>query len=114
MLLAEIGQRNNVVIDQDELNRAVIERARSFPGQEDKVRAHYRDNPEALTELRAPLLEEKVVDLIVSKANVTEKKVSAEKLMSDTDADAPVAKPKAPTRKKAAPKKKAAAKPDPK
>ena len=114
LLLAEIGQRNNVVIDQDELNRAVIERARSFPGQEDKVRAHYRDNPEALTELRAPLLEEKVVDLIVSKANVTEKKVSAEKLMSDTDADAPVAKPKAPTRKKAAPKKKAAAKPDPK
>ena len=92
----------------------MIERARSLPGQEDRVVAYYRDHPEALTELRAPLLEEKVVDLIFSKADITEEKVSAEKLMIDTDAEAPVAKRKAPARKKAAPKKKAAGKAKPK
>ena len=117
LLLSEVGRVNNVTVENDELNRAVMERARAFPGQENLVVSHYRESPEALGELRAPLFEEKVVDLILSQAAVTDKVVSVEELMRDPDIEqssgAAPAKAKKP-RKKAAAKgaaKKAAAKP---
>jgi trigger factor len=118
LLLSEVGRINDVNIESDEVNRAVMERARVFPGQENLVVSFYRENPQALAELRAPLFEEKVVDLIISQATVTDKAVSVEELVRDPDAgasDAAPAKAKKP-RKKAAAKgaaKKAAAKKTP-
>ena len=47
---------------------------------------HYQRNPQALESLRAPLFEEKVVDFILGKAQVTDKAVSAEELQKDVDA----------------------------
>src|SRR5206468_12487299 len=62
----------------DEVNRAVIERARSMPGREKEVWDYYRNNANALAQLRAPIYEDKVVDFILELATVTEKKVSRE------------------------------------
>lgn len=87
LLLAEIGEKNDIQVTNDEVTKAVVDRARQFPGQEQMVWEFYQKNPEALAELRAPIFEEKVVDYIVELAKVTEKKVSKEELFADPDDD---------------------------
>ncbi|MGH6854498.1 MAG: hypothetical protein ACREDN_03665 [Aestuariivirga sp.] len=64
------------------MQQALLARARQFPGQEKHVYEHYRKNPGALIELRGPIFEQKVVDLIVAKAKVSEKAVSREELQA--------------------------------
>jgi trigger factor len=86
LVLAEVGQSANVQVTDDEVTQALLERARQFPGQEKMVWDYYRNNPEALAQLRAPVFEEKVVDHIVGMAKVTEQTVSKDELFK-IDAD---------------------------
>lgn len=88
LVLAEIGDKNKIEVGEEELNRALVEQARRFPGQEKQVWDYYRNNPGAIAGLRAPLYEEKVVDFLMELADVSEKKVSREELYKD---DAPAA-----------------------
>ncbi|HYP58411.1 MAG TPA: trigger factor [Beijerinckia sp.] len=81
LLLAEIGEKAGVKVTDEEVSKAVVERARSFPGQEKIVWDYYRKNPQALNEIRAPLFEEKTVDHVMAQVKVTDKKVTKEELM---------------------------------
>lgn len=95
LLLAEVGEKAQVQITDEEVNRALIERVRQFPGQERQVYDFYRNNPNMLAELRAPLFEEKVVDYILELANVTEKTVDKATLTASEEAEeAPAPKTK--------------------
>ncbi len=85
LVLSEIGEKNKITVTDDEVGRAVIERARSMPGREKEVWDYYRNNANALAQLRAPIYEDKVVDFILELATVTEKKVSREDLFKDED-----------------------------
>ncbi len=85
LVLSEIGEKNKISVTDDEVGRAVIERARSMPGREKEVWDYYRSNANALAQLRAPIYEDKVVDFILELANVTEKKVSREELFKDDE-----------------------------
>jgi len=85
LLLSEVGSRNEITVSDDEVNKALIERIRQFPGQERQVYDFYRNNPQMLAELRAPLYEDKVVDYILELAKVTDKPVSVEELYTDPD-----------------------------
>jgi trigger factor len=85
LVLSEIGEKNKISVTEDEVSRAVIERARSMPGREKEVWDYYRNNANALAQLRAPIYEDKVVDFILELANVTEKKVTREDLFKDED-----------------------------
>jgi len=87
LVLSEIGEKNKITVTDDEVSRAVIERARQMPGREKEVWDYYRNNAQALAQLRAPIFEDKVVDFILELANVTEKKVSREELFKDDDAE---------------------------
>jgi trigger factor len=87
LVLSEIGEKNKITVTDDEVGRAVIERARQMPGREKEVWDFYRNNAQALAQLRAPIFEDKVVDFILELANVTEKKVSREELFKDEDAE---------------------------
>jgi trigger factor len=87
LVLSEIGEKNKITVTEDEVSRAVIERARSMPGREKEVWDYYRNNANALAQLRAPIYEDKVVDFILELANVTEKKVTREELYKDEDAE---------------------------
>lgn len=87
LVLSEIGEKNKITVTDDEVGRAVIERARSMPGREKEVWDYYRSNAKALAQLRAPIYEDKVVDFILELANVTEKKVSREDLYKDDEAE---------------------------
>jgi trigger factor len=80
LVLGTIGEKEGVQIGDQELQQALIGRARQFPGQEKQVFDYYRKNTNALMELRGPLFEQKVVDVIVGKAKVTDKPVTREEL----------------------------------
>ena len=99
LLLAEIGQRNNIQVDQDEINTAITKEARHHPGQEQAVVDHFKDNPQALDQITAPLYEEKVVDFIIELASVKDKKSTLAKLMKALEEDAAADKKKIPKKK---------------
>lgn len=87
LVLSEIGEKNKITVTDDEVGRAVIERARQMPGREKEVWDYYRNNSNALAQLRAPIYEDKVVDFILELATVTEKKVSREELYKEDELD---------------------------
>ena len=86
LVIAEIGEKNAIKVTDEELSRAVMERARQFPGKEKEVWDHFRNNPSAVASLRAPIYEDKVIDYIVELAKVTERKVAREELYKDDEA----------------------------
>jgi len=88
LLLAEVGRSNNITVTQDELNQAITREARRHPGYERQVLDFYRQNPEAVGNLRAPIFEDKVVDFIVELAKVEERKISPQDLLTLPDPDA--------------------------
>ena len=94
LLLAEVGRRANIQVSQEELQRAMMEQARQFPGSERKVFDFFQKNPNMAAQLRAPILEDKVVDHILERATVSERKVSVEELVKMPEDDEP-AKPAA-------------------
>jgi trigger factor len=87
LVLSEIGTKNKIQVNQQDLQQAVMAEARKYPGQEAQVFEFYQKNQQALESLRAPMFEEKVVDYIVELADVTEKKVSIEELTKDDDGE---------------------------
>ncbi|PZO85745.1 MAG: trigger factor, partial [Micavibrio aeruginosavorus] len=102
LVLSEIGNANKVTVNDKELQRAVIAEAQKFPGQEKMVFEYYQKNRSALEMLRAPIFEEKVVDLIFKDASITDKEVSIEELVKEEDdIELKGAKKKAPAKKKA-------------
>lgn len=82
LVLGTLGEKEGIQVNEQELQQALMARARQFPGQEKQVFDHYRKNPSALIDLRGPVFEQKVVDFLVSKAKVSEKSVSREELQA--------------------------------
>ncbi len=85
LVLAEIGRANNVQVTDQELAEAMRREAMRYGPQAQQVFDLFRQNPNAQAQLRAPIFEDKVVDLIVEKATVADKKVSKDDLMKDDD-----------------------------
>ena len=84
-MLAEIGEKNNISVTEDESSRAVMERARQFAGQEQRVGLLSPKSAGGALLLRAPIFEEKVVDFLVELAGVTDSKVSRDELYKEDD-----------------------------
>lgn len=87
LVISEIGNGTEIEITEEEVNNALMERLRQFPGQEKEVYEFYQKNPNALADLRAPIYEEKVVDYIMELAQVTEKNISREDLLAMPEDD---------------------------
>lgn len=85
LVLAEIGRENQVGVTDQELSNAIMGEARNYPGQERQVLDFYRQNPNAAAQLRAPIYEEKVCDLIFQQAKVTDAEVSKDELFKDDE-----------------------------
>jgi trigger factor len=85
LVLAQIGEKADIKVADDEVTQALVERVRQYPGQERQVWEFFQKNPQALAEIRAPLFEEKVVDHILSQVKVSDEPVSKEELFSDDD-----------------------------
>ena len=90
LVLAEVGEKADIKVSDDEVTQALAARVRQYPGQEREVWEYYtKKNPQALAEIRAPLFEEKVVDHVLAQVRVSEEPVSKEALLADEDDDAP-------------------------
>ena len=87
IVLSHIGEDAKIVVSEDELKQGLMAQARQFPGQEKMLYEFYQKNPAALTELRAPIFEDKVVAYILELADVSEVEMSPEELMKPDDED---------------------------
>ncbi|MGI9509607.1 MAG: trigger factor [Geminicoccaceae bacterium] len=94
LILSDIGQANELEVESAELNQAMMEQVRRFPGQEKEVFEYFQKNPQAIEQLKAPIYEDKVVDFVLEMAKVEDKEVSVEELMKDPDEDETEAKDK--------------------
>lgn len=81
LVLADVGKRHNIQVEQKELTNLVLAEAQRYPGQETQVIDYYRQNPGAVNHLRAQILEEKTVDFILKTAKIKEKEVSEEEFL---------------------------------
>ena len=86
LLLAELGQRAEVEVTDSEMTQAVMQQARQYPGQERQFFEFVQQNPQMQQQLRAPIFEDKVVDYILERAEVTEKEVSKDELQEAVEA----------------------------
>ncbi|PZX46076.1 trigger factor [Roseinatronobacter thiooxidans] len=80
LLLAEIGQKAEVEVTDQEMTQAVIAQARQYPGQERAFFEFIQKNPQMQQQLRAPIFEDKVVDHIIAQVAVTEKEIGKDDL----------------------------------
>lgn len=80
LLLSEVGQDAKVSIKPEDINAAIMNEAKKYPGQEQMVLDYYLKNKQAVEALKAPIFEEKIIDYIVSKVKLSEKTVSVEEL----------------------------------
>ncbi|MCS6762032.1 MAG: trigger factor [Candidatus Devosia symbiotica] len=87
LVVAEIGNKNDVNVTEEEHQQALIAEVRRFQGQEQQVYDYYRQNPQALAGLRAPVFENKVVDFVIEQGKITEKKMTREALAKLIQAD---------------------------
>ena len=88
LLLSEIGQANGVEVTQQEMNRLIAQAAQQY-GPEDRQRfiQYIQQEPMAAAQLRAPLYEDKVVDWLFDKAEITEREVTREELEAAIESD---------------------------
>ncbi|MDO9430658.1 MAG: trigger factor [Pseudomonadota bacterium] len=85
LVLAEIGRANEVQVTEQELLEAMRAEAMRYGQQAQQIFDMFRQNPNMQAQLRAPIFEDKVVDLIVAKATVADEKVSKEELLKEDD-----------------------------
>ena len=85
LLLAEIGQKKEVEITEQEIGQAIMAQARQYPGQERQFFDFVRQNRGALEQIRAPIFEDKVVDLILEETQVSEVRVSKDELQKEIE-----------------------------
>jgi len=80
LVMSEIGESAAVTVTEEEVQRALAAQMRQFPGREQTVLDYYRNNPQAIATLRAPIFEEKVVDHLLGVVKVTDKPMSKDEL----------------------------------
>ena len=86
LILNEIGEKNNLKVDDQELKNAIQKQVQSMPGQEKQILEYYQKNPSAAASLRGTICEEKIINLIKEKSKQTKKTISvneAEKILKD-------------------------------
>ncbi|MXU65800.1 trigger factor [Oceanomicrobium pacificus] len=86
LLLAEVGNKNEIDVTEQELQQAMFAQARQYPGQERAYFEFMQKNPGAQQQLRAPIFEDKVVDYILELAKVDEKEVTKDELQAAVEA----------------------------
>src|SRR5690554_2027479 len=85
LLLAELGQRAEVEVNDQEMTQAIMEQARQYPGQERQFFEYIQQNPQMQQQMRAPIFEDKVIDYVAEQAKVTEKEVTKDELQKEIE-----------------------------
>ncbi len=80
LYIAELAKAENIALSEEETRQALFQAAFQYGQQARQFLDYVRQNPQAMEGIKAPALEEKVVDFLLSKAQITEKKVSTKEL----------------------------------
>ncbi len=91
LLLAELGQKNEIEVTDAEMTQAIMNQARQYRGQEREFFEFVQKNPQMQQQMRAPIFEDKVVDFVFELAEIkdkTVKKAALEKAVEALDDDA--------------------------
>ena len=100
LLLSHVGDEAKVEVSQEEVQRAVIQTAQRYPGQEQQVFEFYSKNPEMMAQLRAPIFEDKTIDYILELAETTEVALPVDQLLeTGEDSDDAAAAEEKPAKK---------------
>ncbi len=75
-LLQFIAKEKKVTISEDELSKGIMQYASQYPGQEKQIMEYLKNNPSSVESIRGPLLEEKIIETIISNANIKNKKIN--------------------------------------
>ena len=86
LLLAELGQKNDIQVSDAEMSQAIMAQARQYPGQERAFFEFVQKNAGAQQQIRAPLFEDKVVDFVFEMSEISDKEVSKDDLKAAVDA----------------------------
>jgi trigger factor len=95
LLIAEIGQVNDIQLEDNDINKALQMEMQKYPGQEKEILDYYQKNPDAIRQLSAPLFEDKVIDFVLEKVKLKDVKVSREDLFGAGPSEDVKSKPKA-------------------
>jgi trigger factor len=88
LLLSEIGQRNNIEVSQQEMSQLIMQASQQYrPADRQKFVDYVRQDPMAAAQLRAPLFEDKVVDFLFARAEVTDRTVGRAELEHEIEAE---------------------------
>jgi trigger factor len=88
LLLSEIGAANGVEVSEQEMNRLIAQAASQYQGKErERFIQLVQQEPMFAAQLRAPLYEDKVVDFLFGKADITDRKATREQLEADLESE---------------------------
>ncbi len=76
LLMQHIASEEKVVVSEEEINKGILEYTSQYPGQEKQIMEYFEKNPSSLDTIRAPLIEQKVIDSIISKSKTNVIKLS--------------------------------------
>ena len=93
LILNELGEQNNLKVDEQELRNEIQKQVHSMPGQQKQVLEYYQKNPSATTSLRGSIYEEKIINLIKQKSKQTKKTISIKEAEEIIKAHSMVEKP---------------------
>ncbi|AFX98800.1 trigger factor [Candidatus Endolissoclinum faulkneri L2] len=93
LLLSEIGRQNNIQVTDEEVSRSISEQASRFLSQDHVIFDSYRKNKAVIGQVRALLLEDKVIDFVMKSAKVKDNNVSVDELFCALDANKQGLKP---------------------
>ena len=106
LIIAEIGRKNKIELEDNDFNLALQTEVQKYPGQEQQILEFYKKNPDALRGLTAPIYEDKVVDFVLEKVVLKDKKVSRKDLFGQNETEEKATKTKSDVKKKKSSKKK--------
>ena len=82
VIISSISESNKIFVEDSDLTKSVVEEAKRYPGQEQKVVQFYKDNPAMMNNLRGVALEEKVMNFVVNSCKKIEKKCTMNELFN--------------------------------
>ena len=86
LLLAEVGQKNDIQVTEQEVQQAVFAQARQYQGQERQFIEFVQQNPQMQQQISAPIFEDKVIDFVFELAEVKDKKSTKKDLEKAVEA----------------------------
>ncbi len=76
LILNEIGEKNELKINEQEIQSEIQKHIKNMPGQEKIVMEYYQKNPSAVASLRGALYEDKIIQLIKTKISLSKKNIT--------------------------------------